>query len=95
MADNAEVADVCVVCEKNVDDELVILCDGCDKAFHSYCVTGVVLFFILVCLFVFFVVCFCVWSTVFFGSVLLAFLLSLRTTKKLQCLICRLFRLYR
>ena len=32
--------DVCVVCRKDQDDDLVILCDGCDKAFHTYCVTG-------------------------------------------------------
>ncbi|MCJ1297138.1 Phosphatidylinositol 4-kinase alpha [Xylographa carneopallida] len=27
----------CLECQKDVDDDLLLLCDGCDEAFHTYC----------------------------------------------------------
>ncbi|TMW64200.1 hypothetical protein Poli38472_012822 [Pythium oligandrum] len=39
MTDNA---DACRVCKKDDDEELLVLCDGCDSAFHVYCHVGCV-----------------------------------------------------
>ena len=31
---------VCQVCKKDEDDEYLVLCDGCDRAYHTFCFSG-------------------------------------------------------
>ncbi|KAJ1914399.1 hypothetical protein H4219_004817 [Mycoemilia scoparia] len=33
------IPDRCEVCKKSEDDEHMLICDGCDKGFHMYCLT--------------------------------------------------------
>lgn len=35
-------ADACRVCGKEDDEEFLVLCDGCDRAFHTACHVGCV-----------------------------------------------------
>ncbi|ETW00188.1 hypothetical protein, variant [Aphanomyces invadans] len=35
--DGSVVADLCEVCNINENDELSLICDACDKVFHTYC----------------------------------------------------------
>lgn len=41
LSDASSTNIVCDVCQKDRDDNKVILCDNCDHGFHTYCVSVV------------------------------------------------------
>ncbi|KAK8791094.1 hypothetical protein WA158_005725 [Blastocystis sp. Blastoise] len=40
MADSGSDEILCSVCKKGDDDEYLVLCDGCDRAYHTFCMAG-------------------------------------------------------